>query len=146
MRTVHLFLLALAFTQACRTSRATIEVMDNQAPPRPPGDDYPNVERSIETTFAVSAISLPTVKRDYDHLDLVLKAPGAASEAYRQKNYKPGEPFSIEAHRNYEIILSAYAADMELYSTRFCSQRQTFRAEEGANTFTASLCAKPNIP
>jgi len=133
-------------TQSCRSSRDTVEVMDAKAPTRPPSDDYLHVEKSVQTSFAISAISLPTLRREYDSLNLVLKLPGTPIDAYSKKGYKTGESIPIEAYRDYEIILSAYAADTELYSTRFCSLRQTFRAEQGVNTFTASLCAKPVTP
>jgi hypothetical protein len=133
-------------TQACRTSRDTVEVMDAEAPPRRPSDDYLHIDKSLKTTFSLTAISLPAMKIDSYQLDLTLKSLETPNDAYSKKAYKIGESIPIEAYRDYEIILSAYAADTEIYSTRFCSLRQTFRAEQGMNAFTASLCTKPFMP
>ncbi len=65
---------------------------------------------------------------------------------HSRADYKPGESIEIDAHKDYEIIMSAIDDGIEIYSSKFCSKRQTFRAEEGANTFTAFLCAKPDQP
>ncbi len=143
MRTISLVLLTLTLFQACRTARDTVEIQDSKAPTRPPSDDYLKVGRSVETTFSITAISLPTQGRVYEYLDLGLRLPGETSEIYSRKSYKTGETVSIEPFQDYEVVLTAFRGSTELYSTKFCSQRQSFRAEEGPNIFTASLCAKP---
>jgi hypothetical protein len=146
MRISVLLLLALTFIQSCRTSRDTVEIQDARAPTRPPSDDYPNIGRSVQTTFSITAISLPMQGRVYEYLDLALIRPGELTEAFSRKRYKPGESLPIEPHRDYEVVVTAFKGTTELYSTKFCNQRQSFRAEEGPNIFTASLCAKPNTP
>ncbi len=145
MKNLSLILL-LILTQACRTARDTVEIQDAKAPTRPPSADYPKVERSVETTFSITAISLPTQSRGIEYLDLSLRLLGETSDLYSSKSYTAGEELSIEPHRDYEVVLSAFRGTTEIYSTKFCSQRQSFRAEEGPNQFTASLCAKPGSP
>lgn len=144
MKSVSLLMLTLVLTQSCRTSRDTIEIQDSKAPPRPPSDDYLNVGRSVQTAFSISAISLPTQGRVYEHLKLELRRPGEQNAVYSRDRYKTGEALSIEPHQDYEVVLTAFKGTTELYSTKFCSERQSFRAEEGLNNFTASLCANPD--
>jgi hypothetical protein len=146
MKSLGLLLLLLTLLEACRASRATVEIMDANAPTRPPGDDYLHVGRSVKTTFAVHSLSLPTPHRSYDHLELALRHPNSIVITHSRADYRPGEAIEIEAFQDYEIILSAIDNGIEIYSSKFCSKRQTFRAEEGTNTFTAFLCAKPDQP
>jgi hypothetical protein len=146
MKTLGLLLLVLTLMEACRTSRATVDIMDANAPTRPPSDDYLRVGKSVQTTFAVNSLSLPTPRRAYDYLELSLRNPNSVVITHSRADYKPGETIEIEAFQDYEIILSAIDDGIEIYSSKYCSRRQTFRAEEGANTFTAFLCAKPDQP
>jgi hypothetical protein len=143
MKTHMLLLLACALLLSCRTSRDTIEIQDTKGPARPPSDDYLNVGRSVQTTFAVSAISLPTTGRVYEYLDLELRRPGETSGIYTRQRYQTGDKLDIDPYQDYEVVLTAYKDRAELYSTKFCAQRQSFRASAGPNYFTASLCAKP---
>jgi hypothetical protein len=146
MNTHVLLLLAFTLLLSCRTSRDTIEIQDARAPTRPSSDDYLNVGRSVQTTFAISAISLPTTGRVYEYLDLELRRPGETNGIYTRHRYQTGEALAIEPHQDYEVLLTAFKGSAELYSTRFCAQRQSFRATEGPNSFTASLCSKPESP
>jgi hypothetical protein len=133
MKTLGLLLLVLTLMEACRTSRATVDIMDANAPTRPPSDDYLRVGKSVP-------------RRAYDYLELSLRNPNSVVITHSRADYKPGETIEIEAFQDYEIILSAIDDGIEIYSSKYCSRRQTFRAEEGANTFTAFLCAKPDQP
>lgn len=139
-------LLIVLCISSCRTSRPLVQVMDQNAPTEAPNDDYPHVGPSVKTTLVISSLSLPLDHQSYDSLDLALVVTGTGTEAYRQRNYKPGEQLKIEAYQNYDIVLTAYDLDTELYSTKYCTGRQSFRSEEGVNTFTASLCIKAPGP
>jgi len=141
-----LLALALTLLQSCRTSRATVEIQDVNGPGQKPNADYPNFGRSVRTTFAISAISLPLQYQLYEYLDLSLKRRGEDDEAYSRKRYKSGESLSIEPNLDYEVVLTAMKGTTELYSTKFCKQKSSFRAAVGPNLFTASLCSKTIEP
>jgi hypothetical protein len=146
MKAHVLLALALTLLQSCRTSRATVEIQDANGPTKKPSPDYPNFGRSVQTTFAISAISLPLQYQVYEYLDLSLKRPGEEENAYSRKRYKPGESLTIEPNTDYDVVLTAMKGTVELYSTKFCKQTSRFRAAEGPNLFTASLCAKSIAP
>lgn len=146
MKAHVLLALALTLLQSCRTSRATVEIQDANGPTRKPSPDYPNFGRSVQTTFAISAISLPLQYQVYEYLDLSLKRPGEEDDAYSRTRYKTGESLTIEPNTDYEVVLTAMKGTVELYSTKFCKQTSSFRAAEGPNLFTASLCAKAIAP
>lgn len=146
MKAHVLLALALTLLQSCRTSRATVEIQDANGPTKKPSADYPNFGRSVQTTFAISAISLPLQYQVYEYLDLSLKRPGEEEDAYSRSRYKTGESLPIEPNTDYEVVLTAMKGTVELYSTKFCKQVSSFRAAEGPNLFTASLCAQSIAP
>jgi hypothetical protein len=146
MKTHVLLVLALIVLPSCRTSRATVEIQDDNGPTRTPSPDYLNVGRSVETTFTISALSLPMQYQVYEYLDVSLKRPGESSAAYSRKSYRPGESLTIEPNQDYEVEVTAMKGTKELYSTKFCNQVSSFHAEQGPNLFTASLCAKAVSP
>jgi|GEM_PF-6900428 len=125
---------------SCRTSRPQVEVMDANAPSKPASDDYLRVDATMVSSLTITAISLPASRQDYDRLVLFLRQAGSTVEEFKQSPYVPGQSIKIEAYTNYELVVSAWRRDQELYSSRFCSPPQKFYAELGRNMLTASLC------
>jgi hypothetical protein len=134
--------LSVLLLMSCRTARQQVEVMDENTASKPASNDYLRVDATMVSSLTVTAISLPASRQNYDRLVLFLRQVGSTVEEFKQSPYVPGQTIEIEAYTNYELVVSAWQSDQEIYSSRFCNPPQKFYAELGRNMLTASLCLK----